>query len=347
VREIIRQRFPSHTDNRKSAIQNPKWLGLSVIVFVLVMPGQVAEAQQARTMPLIGYLAGAGSSPNQAFMQGMRDLGYVEGKNIAFAYRTTEGRTERNVELAAELVSLKVDVIIADGTAPGLAAKRATSTIPIVLATSTDPVGNGLVASLARPGGNVTGLTNVGGELGGKLLELLKEVVPKLNRVAVLMRGAAGSPSNDLFVKETELSARKMAIQLIPLAFQGPEDVEEAFRSAVKKRANGFIERIGAGGSITLYKRAAELAIKHRLPAISRSRRWVDSGGLMYYGGDESVQYRRVAAYVDKILKGTKPADLPVEQPKKFEFIINLKTAKQIGLTIPPNVLARADRVIR
>ena len=304
-----------------------------------------AEAQQARTMPLIGYLAGAGSSPNQAFMQGMRDLGYVEGKNIAFAYRTTEGRTERNVELAAELVSLKVDIIIADGTPPGLAAKKATSTIPIVLATSTDPVGNGLVASLARPGGNVTGLTNIGGELGGKLIELLKEVVPKLNRVAVLIRG--GGPVNDLFVKETELSARKMGIQLIPLTFQGPEDVQEAFRSAVQKRANGFIERIGAGGSITLYKQAAELAIRNRLPAISRSRRWVDSGGLMCYGGDESVQYRRVAAYVDKILKGTKPADLPVEQPTKFEFIINLKAAKQIGLTIPPNVLARADKVIK
>jgi len=275
----------------------------------------------------------------------MRDLGYVEGKNIAFAYRTTEGRTERHAELAAELVSLKVDIIIADGTPPGLAAKKATSTIPIVLATSTDPVGNGLVASLARPGGNVTGLTNIGGELGGKLIELLKEVVPKLNRVVVLIRG--GGPVNDLFVKETELSARKMGIQLIPLTFQGPEDVEEAFRSAVQKRANGFIERIGAGGSITLYKQAAELAIRNRLPAISRSRRWVDSGGLMCYGGDESVQYRRVAAYVDKILKGTKPADLPVEQPTKFEFIINLKAAKQIGLTIPPNVLARADKVIK
>jgi putative tryptophan/tyrosine transport system substrate-binding protein len=317
-----------------------------LVVMVLLAGAVIAEAQQARTMPLIGYLAAAGSSPNQAFMQGMRDLGYVEGKNIAFAYRTTEGRTERYVELAAELVSLTVDIIIADGTGPGLAAKKATSTIPIVLATSTDPVGNGLVASLARPGGNVTGLTNVGGELGGKLLELLKEVVPKLNRVAVLMRGAGGL-ANDLFVKETELSARKMGIQLIPLGFQGPEDVEEAFRSAVKKRANGFIERIGAGGSITLYKQAAELAIKNRLPAISRSRRWVDSGGLMYYGGDESVQYRRVAAYVDKILKGTKPADLPIEQPKKFEFVINLGTAKQIGLKIPPNVLARADRVIK
>ena len=172
--------------------------------------------------------------------------------------------------------------------------------------------------------------------------------MPKLSRVAVLMRqSGARSPANDLFVKETELPAQKMGIQLIPLDFRGPEDVEQVFRSAVKKRADGFIERIGAGGSITLYKQAAELAIKNRLPAISRSRRWVDSGGLMYYGGDESVQYRRVAAYADKILRGTKPADLPVEAPMKFEFVINLKTAKQIGVTIPPNVLARADRVIK
>jgi len=334
----------SFSDNRK--IESRKWGWGFAIVFALGLCGEVALAQQARTVPLIGYLAGAGSSPHQAFMQGMRDLGYVEGKNIAFAYRTTEGRTERNAELAAELVRLTVDIIIADGTGQGLAAKKATSAIPIVLATSTDPVGNGLVASLARPGGNVTGLTNVGGELGGKLIELLKEVVPKLNRVAVLMRGA-GSPANDLFVKETELSARKMGIQVIPLGFQGPEDFEEVVRSAVKKRANGVIERIGAGGSITLYKQAVELTIKNRLPAISRSRRWVDSGGLMYYGGDESVQYRCVAAYVDKILKGTKPADLPVEAPVKFEFVINLNTAKQMGLTIPPNVLARADRVIK
>jgi putative ABC transport system substrate-binding protein len=216
----VSKKMDSFFDNRKSKIKHPKWGWGVAIVFALGLYGEVAFAQQARTMPLIGYLVGAGSSPNQAFMQGMRDLGYVEGKNIAFAYRTTEGRSERYVELAAELVSLKLDIIIADGTGPGLAAKKATSTIPIVLATSTDPVGNGLVASLARPGGNVTGLTNVGGELGGKLLELLKEVVPKLNRVAVLMRGA-GSPANDLFVKETELSAREMGIQLISLAFQG------------------------------------------------------------------------------------------------------------------------------
>jgi len=319
-------------------------LALCAILFALCTS---AEAQQSGKIPWIGYLAGTGSGPSPAFIQGLRDLGYVEGKNIAFAYRTTEGRTERNAELAAELVSLKVDILIADGTGPGLAAKKATGTIPIVLATGADPVGNGLVASLARPGGNVTGLTNLSPELGGKLLELLKEVVPKLSRVAVLMLGGPESPSNRLFVKETEPSARKMAIQLIPLAVHGPEDFEEAFRSAVKQRANGFIDRIGPGGSTTTYQQAVALTIKNRLPAISGSRRWVDRGGLMYYGGDESVRYRRVAAYVDKILKGTKPADLPVEQPIKFELVINLRTAKQIGLTIPPNVLARADRVIK
>ena len=263
----------SFSDNQKSKIEYPKWGWGFAIVFALGLFGEVALAQQARTMPLIGYLAGAGSSPNQAFMQGMRDIGYVEGKSIAFAYRTTEGRSERYAELAAELVSLKVDIIVADGTGPGLAAKKATSTIPIVLATGADPVGNGLVASLARPGGNVTGLTNLSPELGGKLLELLKEVVPKLSRVAVLMLGGLGS-ANELFVKETELSARKMGIQLIPFAVQGPEDFEEAFRSAVKQRANGFIDRIGPGGSTTTYQQAVGLTIKNRLPAISGSRRW-------------------------------------------------------------------------
>jgi putative ABC transport system substrate-binding protein len=213
-----------------------KTAALSILFAVILIAVAVtAQAQQARTMPLIGYLAGAGSSPNQAFVQGMRDLGYVEGKNIAFAYRTTEGRSERNTELAVELVSLKVDVIIADGTGRGLAAKKATRTIPIVMATSTDPVGNGLVASLARPGGNVTGLTNVGGELGGKLLELLKEIVPRLSRVAVLMPGP-GSPANDLFVKETEVSSRAMGIQLIPLVFRGPVSRKESSAGNLREK---------------------------------------------------------------------------------------------------------------
>src|SRR5574341_1220697 len=193
---------------------------LTLGAMLVALCASALQAQQTRTMPLIGYLAGAGSSPHPAFVQGMRDLGYVEGKNIALAYRTTEGRSERNDELATELVSLKVDIIVADGTNPSLAAKKTTSTIPIVMARSTDPVGNGLVASFARPGGNVTGSTNVGGELGGKLLELLKETVPRISRVAILMLGLGG-PANELFVKETESSARAMGIQLIPLVFRG------------------------------------------------------------------------------------------------------------------------------
>lgn len=304
----------------------------------------VAQAQQPKKMPWIGYLTGAGSSPNKAFVEGLRALGYVEGKSIAFVFRTTEGRRERSADLAAELVSLKVDIIVADGTSPALAAKKATGTIPIVMTTSTDPVANGLVASLARPGANVTGFTNVTGELGGKLLELLKEIVPRLSRVAILRpQGIA----NDLFVKETEVSARAMGIQLIPLVFRGPEDFEDAFRSAVKQRANGLIERLGPGVSTADFRRVAELTVKNRLPTISTNRNWVDTGGLMSYGSDQDIRYRRTAAYVDKILKGTKPADLPVEAPTKFELVINLKTAKQIGLTIPQSVLYRADKVIK
>jgi ABC-type uncharacterized transport system substrate-binding protein len=314
-----------------------------LIAVVLLALGVIAEAQQSG-IPWIGYLTGAGSSPNKAFVEGLRDLGYVEGKNIAFVFRTTEGRRERSADLAAELVSLKVDIIVADGTSPALAAKKATGTIPIVMTTSTDPVANGLVASLARPGANVTGFTNVTGELGGKLLELLKEIVPRLSRVAILRpQGAA----NDLFVKETEVSARAMGIQLIPVVFRGPEDFEDAFRSAVKQRANGLIERLGPGVSTADFRRVAELTVKNRLPTISTNRNWVDAGGLMSYGSDQDIRYRRTATYVDKILKGTKPAALPVEAPTKFEFVINLKAAKQIGLTIPPNVLARADKVIR
>ena len=317
-------------------------LTLGVMLFALCVS---ASAQQARTMPLIGYLAGAGSSPHPAFVQGMRDLGYVEGKNIAFAYRTTEGRSERNAELATELVSLKVDIIVADGTNPSLAAKKTTSTIPIVMATSTDPVGNGLVASFARPGGNVTGLTNVGGELGGKLLELLKAIVPRLSRVAVLTRGEG--IANALFLKQTEVSARAMDIQLIKVVFRGPEDLEDAIRSAIKQRATGLIERLGPATLASDIKQAVGLTVKHRLPAISGRTNWVNAGGLISYGSELNMTYRRAAAYVDKILKGTRPADLPVEAPMKFELVINLQNAKQIALTIPPNVLARADKVIK
>ena len=231
----------------------------------------LAEAQQPGKIPWIGYLAGAGPGPSPAFIQGLRDLGYVEGKNIAFVFRTTEGKTEHNADLAAELVRLKVDIIVADSTGIALALKKATSTIPIVMTTVTDPVGTGLVASLARPGGNVTGLTSISGELGGKLLEILKESVPRLNRVAILRPAGA---ANDLFVRETEPSARALGVKLIPLVFQGPEDFEDAFRSATKEGANGLISRLRPGASSADRKRVVELTMKNRLPSISNVTSW-------------------------------------------------------------------------
>ena len=316
-------------------------LALGAMLFAFSFP---VQAQQSTKIPWIGYLAGAGSGPAPAFIQGLRDLGYVESQNIGIVYRTTEGRQERSADLAAEVVRLKVDVIVVDGGSIALAVKKATSSIPIVLASSTDPVGTGLVANVARPGGNVTGLTTLTEELGGKQLELLKEIVAGLNRVAILRpRGSA----NDMFVKATEPTARALGVKIIPLVFRGPEDFEDAFRSATKERANGLIERSGPAVSAADRKRVVELTVKNRLPAISAFTGWADNGGLLTYGPDRNVMYRRAAVFVDKILKGTKPADLPVEAPTKFELVINLKTAKQIGLTFPPNVLARADRVIQ
>ena len=315
---------------------------LSALLYALCLP---VWAQQSGKIPWIGYLADAGSSPNQAFLQGLRDLGYVEGKNIGFVFRTTEGKTERRPELLAELVRLKVDIIFADGTGPALAAKEATSTIPIVMTGATDPVGTGLVTSLARPGGNITGLTNVTGELGGKLLDLLKEIVPRLSRAAILR--TAGGLANDVFVKETEVPARALGVQIIPVVVRGPDDIDGAFRAMTKERVNGLVMRLPRSAYFAHFKRVAELTMKNRLPAISTSIAWADAGGLMGYGQDSNISYRRAATYVDKILKGTKPADLPVEAPTKFELRINLKAAKQIGLTIPPNVLMRADKVIR
>jgi putative ABC transport system substrate-binding protein len=300
-----------------------------------------AQAHQTRTMPLIGYLARSGSGPSPAFILGLSDLGYVEGKNIGVVFRTAEGRQERYAVLAAELVRLKVDMVLADNTLAALALKKATSQIPIVITNSSDPVGTGLVASFARPGGNVTGLTNVGTELGGKLLELLKETVPRLSRAAIL-RGPG--PSNDLFVKEMEGPARALKIQLISVKVGGPEDIEDAFRTITKEGANGLLVRLLGFANL---KRVADLAIKNRLPTIGTPTNWVESGGLMSYGADLNVQYRRAASYAVKILKGTKPGDLPIEAPMKFEMKINLQTAKQLGLTIPPNTLARADRVIK
>jgi putative ABC transport system substrate-binding protein len=321
-----------------------KKIVVSVLATLILASFHLAQAQQPGKIPWIGYLAGAGSGPSPAFIQGLRDLGYVEGKNIGIIYRVTEGRTERYADLAAELVRLKVDLIVADTTGVALALKKATSSIPIVMASSTDPVGTGLVASVARPGGNVTGLTTLTEELGGKQLELLKEIVAGLSRVAIL-RGTG--LANDIFVKATEPTALALGVKIIPLVFRGPEDFEDAFRSATKERANGLIDRLGPTVSSAERKRVVELTLKNRLPTISGFASWVDNGGLLTYGPDRNVMYRRAATYVDKILKGAKPSELPVEQPMKFELIINLKAAKQIGLAIPPNVLARADKVIK
>ena len=323
---------------------NLKLTGLVAFVFAFALCGVVAHAQQPEKIPWIGYLTGAGSGPSPEFNQGLRDLGYVEGKNIAFAFRTVEGKTERYADLAAELVRLKVDIIIADGSAPTLALKKATGTIPIVMANSSDPVGIGLVASFARPGGNVTGLTNISVEIGGKILELLKEIVPRLNRVAILTTASAVT---DVFLKEAEAPARALKLQLIPVMVHGPDGFEGAFRAMTKEKVNGLVIRLQPNRFSAHYKRVAELAIKNRLPSIAQQFTWTDAGGLMSYGADINVQYRRAAVYVDKILKGRKPAELPVEAPMKFEFAINLQTAKQIGLTIPQTVLFRATKVIK
>jgi putative tryptophan/tyrosine transport system substrate-binding protein len=337
------------TEIRGQKSETSKATALCTMVFalcsLLLAPCSSSQAQQSKTVPRIGYLSGGGSSLPQEFVQALRDLGYNEGKNIVFEYRT-RGNTGRYPDLIADLVRVNVDVIVADGTGPALAAKQATSTIPIVMTSSTDPVRTGLVASLARPGGNVTGLTSVSGELGGKLLELLKEIVPALSRV-VVPGPAPGSPSEDLFIKETEIPARTLKVRLIRVPVRRDEDIEKIFQLAAKERAHALLVRIPPNAPAARRRQFVELAAKNRLPAIYQAQTWMDLGGLMSYGSDRNVAFQRVAVYVDKILKGTKPADLPVEAPKDFDLVINLKAAKQIGLTIPPNVLARADRVIR
>jgi putative ABC transport system substrate-binding protein len=306
------------------------------------------EAQQAKKVARIGYLSTGTPSTQapytEAFRQGLRALGYIEGQNIAIEYRSSQENLERLPALAAELVSLKVDVIVTAGATVTHAAKKATNTIPIVMAQDPDPVGNGFVASLARPGGNTTGLSSLVAELNGKRLELLMEVVPTLSRVAVL--GTSTNPGNAQQVKETELPAAAMGLRLQYLDVRAPKDLETAFQTATKEHA-GAVVVLGSPFFISQRTRIAALAIKSRLPAMYNRSEFVEDGGLMTYGANIPDLYRRAARYVDKILKGAKPAELPVEQPTKFELVINLKTAKQIGLTIPPNVLARADKVIK
>ena len=323
-------------------------IGFFTLVVAILVFGHFAEAQPPTKVPRIGVLIGGSASAlaarTEAFRQGLRELGYVEGKNIVFEWRYGEGKLDRLPALARELVDFKVDIIVTTGGTPTRAAKEATSTIPIVMAQESNPVGSGFVVSLARPGGNITGLSSLAPDLSGKRLELLKEIVPKLSRVAIL--GTSTTPGYAQSIRETELAAGVFGVRLQYLDIRAANEIEGAFRGAGKERADALLLMV----SLVLNaqrRQIADLAIKSRLPAMYYNPEWVDDGGLMSYGVSFTDLSRRAATYVDKILKGAKPSDLPVEQPMKFEFVINLKTAKQIGLTIPPNVLVRADRVIR
>jgi len=306
------------------------------------------EAQQPKKIPRIGYLSSssaAATSPRlEAFRHGLRELGYVEGKNIVIERRYAEGKLDRLPALAAELVRLNVDIIVTGATSPTGAAKEATATIPIVMTNDGDPVSSGFVASLARPGGNITGLANFNPELTGKRLELLKEIIPQLTRVAVF--GTSSTPGNAEVLRETELASRAFGVKLQYLEIQGPGDIETVFRGATKGRADAIL--VLSGPLLNSHRtQIVDFAAKNRLPAIYPNSFWTEVGGLMTYSVSRTDMDRRAATYVDKILKGAKPGDLAVEQPTKFELVINLTAAKQIGLIIPPNVLARADKVIR
>ncbi|MBI4488359.1 MAG: ABC transporter substrate-binding protein [Deltaproteobacteria bacterium] len=322
-------------------------LALGAMLLALSFP---VEAQQPKKVPRIGILSGRGdpSTPDplvDAFRQGLRDLGYIEEKNILVEYRYAEGNLNRIPSLVTELVQLKVDVLVS-GNLPAIrTAKQATKTIPIVMVSAVDPVATGIVDSLARPGGNITGVTRLTRDLSGKRLELLKEMVPGISRVGVLWN--ADAESSAIAFKEYEAAAPPQKIQLQSLEVRSPNpDLEGAFQAAAKGRASALITIRGA--LLNRYpKQIADLAIKNRLPSMCEGSEYVKAGGLVSYAASDADQYRRAAYYVDRILKGARPADLPVEQPTKFEFIVNLKTAKQIGLTIPPNVLARADKVIK
>jgi putative ABC transport system substrate-binding protein len=316
----------------------------------IVVAPLAAEAQQAAKIARIGYLAGnlaGGPHVAEAFRQGLRDLGYVEGRNVVIEYRDAEGKFERLPALAAELVALKVDVIVAANNLAALAAKQATRTLPIVFAAVGDPVTSGLVTSLARPGGNVTGLSMLAQELVGKRLELLTQAVPGVSRVAVLWQpGAVPERTDKDILKGADVAARALGVRCHFVEARGPEDFDRAFSDMTRARADALtvLPSTMFGNERT---RLVDLAAKNRLPAVYQSREFVDAGGLMSYGPNFADLFRRAATYVDKILKGAKPGDLPVEQPTKFELVINLKTAKALGLTIPPSLLGRADEVIQ
>jgi putative tryptophan/tyrosine transport system substrate-binding protein len=327
-------------------VKNPSFFILGALILASV---QFANAQQPGKVPRIGYLTGtylsAMTGRVEAFRQGLRDLGYVEGRNIVIEWRSGEGKRERLPELVAELIRLKVDVIVTGGSSVTRRAKEATSTIPIIMTQDRDPVGSGFVASLARPGGNITGLSNFAPELNGKRLELLREIIPRLSLLAFF--GTSTNPGNEQELIETERVAGALGVKLQSLDVLGPKDIESAFQSAVKARADAALWRVSGPVYNFRQTQVFELAVKNRLPVIYNRTDTVEAGGLISYGAGSLDLDRRAATYVDKILKGAKPADLPVEQPTKFELIINLKTAKQIGLTIPETVLYRADKVIR
>ena len=318
------------------------------LVVTFAMWGAVATAQQPARIPRIGILISGSASLNsarvEAFRQRLREHGYVEGKNIVIEYRYAEGKRERLPDLAAELVRLKVDVIVTTGAVPVLAAKKASPTIPIVFAASSDPVGSGLVSSLAQPGGTITGLSQMAPDLDGKRLELLKEAFPKIVRVAFLWQ--AGGRRGNLELTDMEAAAKVLGLKLLSLPVRSLGDLESAFARAKRDGAQALITSTGAL-IITQLRQVLDFAVKNRLPAMYPNSEFVEAGGLMSYGPDNTDLFRRAADFVDKILKGTKPADIPVEQPTKFERIINLKAAKQIGLTIPQKVMERADKVIK
>jgi putative ABC transport system substrate-binding protein len=334
---------------KREKLMKKKVMGLTLgaLLFALSVS---ADAQQAGKIFRIGFLDSSTASGSavllEAFRQELSKLGWNEGKNIAFEYRFAEQKPERLSELVADLVRLKVDLIVVTSTVPALAAKKATTTIPIVMVAAGDPVGAGLVTSLARPGGNVTGLSSLGPELNTKRLEILKDAVPKLSRVGLLL-GWGGGVADDLQLKELRPAAVALKLKLEEIEAQpDAKGLESAFQTAKQKQV-GAIMTMVTRPLFAERKRIVELAGKHRLPAIYFQKEFVDEGGLMSYGADNTDLYRRAAVYVDKILKGAKPADLPVQQATKFEFVINLKAAKQIGLTIPPRVLERANQVMK
>lgn len=333
-----------------------KAVALSILVaLILLIVAVIAEAQQRAKIPRIGFLfntsAADFASRVDILRQGLRELGYVEGKTILFEFRFAEGNFDRLPDLAAELVRLHVDIIVVAGGRPTAAAKKATATIPIVVVSAGDLLGAGLVASLAKPGGNITGSTASSADVSAKRLELLKETVPKATRIAVLWHPNPGARPGGITtdwdeVKETENEARRVGIKAQSVEVRDPKEFESVYVGMVKQQVKAVIF-IRGGFTGVHHKRLLELALKHRLPSMCESVGWASDGCLMSYGPDPIYPWQRAAVFVDKILKGTKPADIPVEQPKKFELVFNLKTAKQIGLTIPPNVLVRADKVIR